>query len=227
MLFLTNNGTPLPPAIPRVSVTALYIKEAIGFALWNGERGDAAELYLIRMPREGHPDGVIRFLGGTAVPPPFSTVSPFVQSLMRLQDYFGETTFVTQECAAEYIPLHIFLSGATQLYANPNGLGSAAVSQQAQAEGGTASHVAPNVEIHGLLPTSAEFLEEFRPKLERIRLVNGKVVADSGLGFNNAGIIEILRHMLTQVQDEDAPFRPVTEVNAAWDNGNYTVAYDI
>lgn len=173
----------LPPAPPRVDVDKLYIKEALGFTLWNGKRGENAETYLIPMEREGFPEGVIRLMGCTAVPAPYSMLSGMVQSLIRIQAYFGESVVLSPDDASDFVPLHVYMAPHTRMYA--------------QSDSGTYSHTAADKEIHGLLPASPLFLRTFRNQLERVWLNDaGRVQTESGRRFNNVGIIHILRHML-------------------------------
>jgi hypothetical protein len=218
--------TPLPPAPPRVDVDKLYIKESLGFVLWDGTRGPDAGTYLIPMDREGFPEGVIRLMGCTAVPAPYSMLSGMVQSLIRIQAYFGADVVLSPDDATDFVPLHVLMAPDTRMYANLNNLGSNAISQHAQADGGTLSHTAADKEIHGLLPASPMFLQAFRNKLERIWLnEQGRVETESGRHFNNVGTIHVLRHLLKEVQGT-APMNLLTEFNPPWDNGDYIPRHD-
>lgn len=211
MLTVSSNGTPLPPRPKDIPIEELYLKQSIGFAIWNGRQGWDSAVYLMPFTRADAPEGVLRMLGGTAVPAPYSTLSPLVQSLIRIQEHFGIP--LTEETAADSIPLHVLMSADIVVHQK--------IDQP------SASSSAPNVETHALLPASDEFIDRFYAKLERVWLdQHDRLQTASGRPFNNIEDVHIMRHLLAQVQSE-GPMQMVTCLNPEWHTGDYTPAHDL
>lgn len=210
MLYVTETSN-LPPRPANIPVEKLYLKESIGFVLWNGLRGKTSEAYLGHLIRADTPEGVIRFFGGTAVPLPYGEpIHPGVQSLIRMQEYFEAPLRI--DMVKGFIPLHIVLAQQVDVH---QVIGQASPTTQA-----------PNVETHGLLPASMAFVQAFRHKLERVRLGDtGRVQTESGRAFNNVGTVHVLRHILEQIAGE-GDTQLLTELNPDWDNGDYTPCHD-
>lgn len=238
MLNLVNEGTPVPQKITGVYGKKFWYKEAIGVPFWNGLRGDECEVFMItqeRQLKEGEPKiTVIRSPGGSKVPVPFSMESSFVESLVRVQQYFDNEITVTRECAADWIPLHQLWVSSVKIYKTPNNIGTYAPSQGALVDyGGPVTHNVMDAEIHGVWPISQEVVKRFRHKLEKIWLDgNGKVKAESGRPFNNVGLIMVMRHILGVLQtpgptDFDTLVDSVlSEINPPWENDDYAPCHD-
>jgi hypothetical protein len=153
--FGERKGTILPTAPARVHVSEIVIKEAAGFALWNGQVGDSARIYLIKMLPPNSQTEVSRFLGGTSLPG--SHIPALVQSLIRAQDYFSIPLCV--EDGNEFIVLHRRIYYGIEMASDEKLGASQEVSLQSHSIGGSFSHVAPGFEVHGIIAASTSFLD--------------------------------------------------------------------
>ena len=193
MAEVPNTCTPLPPKPDRVPVESLVIKEAVGFGLWNGQFGTSARLYLAKMNRADHIGDIVRYFGGTAIPQ--STVSSWNQSLIRTQDYLGES--LNQELIVDFAVLHRACYFAQEMYSDPALPGSDVQSQTQHIAAGFLSHSAPGFETHGILAVPTALIERHRAKLVELRVdLYGAPCVTPNLAFNNHALVAITRHIL-------------------------------
>ena len=190
---IANTRTPLPPKPDRVPVDSLVIKEAVGFGLWNGLFGTPARIYLAKMSRVDRTGDIVRYFGGTAVPQ--SSVSSWNQSLIRTQDYLGES--LNQELIVDFAVLHRACYFAQEMYSDPALAGSDVQSQTQHIVAGVLSHSAPGFETHGILAVPTGLIERHRAKLVELYVdVDGSPYVTPNLAFNNHALVAITRHIL-------------------------------
>lgn len=187
------SGTPLPSKPDRVSVAELVIKEAVGFGLWNGEFGTSARLYLAKMTRADREGDIVRYFGGTANP--HSVVSSWNQSLIRTQDYLGES--LKQELIVDFSVLHRAVYSAQVMYSDESLPGSEVLSQTQHDAAGVLSHSAPGFETHGILKVQTDLIVRNRDKLVELGVnSDGSIFDRPRLPFNNHALVAITRHIL-------------------------------